>query len=256
MTAEQVRNDLRQILRQYPPAVADSLRLSPSLTTDATYLSSYPALATFLAAHPEIPRSPSFFLGAARVEWVNDSESVRRVREVSEMFAGFGLFAGLMTLLGVVGWLLKSVIHHQRWKRALKVQADAHARLLERFSSTEDVLAYAQSPAGRPFLESGAPMDSAGQTVNAPISRILWSVQVGTVFTMLGLGLYLCSATTAPGSSLGADPGFAAASPFLFMLGTVTTAAGVGFLLSSLVSYVLSKRLGLLAPIPPESSHA
>src|SRR5262245_22732074 len=66
MTAEQVRNDLRQILRQYPPSVADSLRLSPSLTTDATYLSSYPALAAFLSAHPEIPRSPSFFLGAAR----------------------------------------------------------------------------------------------------------------------------------------------------------------------------------------------
>ena len=50
------------------------------------------------------------------------------------MFAGFGLFVGLMTLLGVVGWLLRSVIHHQRWKRALKVQSDAHAKLLERCS--------------------------------------------------------------------------------------------------------------------------
>jgi hypothetical protein len=256
MTAEQVRTELRQLLRQYPPSVADTLRLSPSLTTDSAYLSSYPALSAFLAAHPEIPRSPSFYLGAARVEWANDSESVRRVQEVSEMFASFGLFVGLMTLLGVVGWLLRSIIHHQRWKRALKVQADAHAKLLERCSSTEDVLAYAQSPAGRHFLQSGAPLETVSQAVSAPINRILWSVQVGTVFTMLGLGLYLCSATTAPGSSLGADPGFAATSPFFYMLGTVTAAAGVGFLLSSLISYALSKRLGLLAPAPPESSHA
>ena len=48
------------------------------------------------------------------------------------MFAGFAVFAGLMTLLGVFAWLLRSMIDHQRWKRALKVQADAHTKLLER----------------------------------------------------------------------------------------------------------------------------
>ena len=123
------------------------------------------------------------------------------------MFAGFAVFAGLMTLLGVLAWLLKSMIDHQRWKRALKVQADAHTKLLERLSSTDEVLAYAQSPAGRHFLESGAPLDARRRDVSAPVGRILWSVQMGMVMTILGLGLFFCSASFAPGSRLGADPG-------------------------------------------------
>ena len=83
---------------------------------------------------------------------------------------GLAVFLGLMTLLGVFAWLIKSMIDHQRWKRALKVQADAHTKLLERLSSTEDVLTYAQSPAGRHFLESRAPHEGVRRDVGAPIA--------------------------------------------------------------------------------------
>jgi hypothetical protein len=77
---------------------------------------------------------------------------------------------------------------------------------------------------------------------------------MGMVMTLLGLGLFVCSASFAPGSRLGADPGLADVSPFLFLLGAVTLSVGLGFLLSSLMSYLLSRRLGLIET--PESSHA
>jgi hypothetical protein len=251
-SALETRNRLHELLRQYPPAVSDVLRLSPRLLTEPSYLEPYPVLAGFLAERPDIAQNPGFYLGTARQVW--DTDAARRARAVDEIFAGFGVFAGLMTLLGVVVWLLRSMMDHQRWKRALKVQADAHTKLVERLSSTEDVLAYAQSPAGRHFLESGAPLEAPRRDVSAPLGRILWSVQMGMVMTVLGLGLFYCSSSFASGSRLGADAGLADASPFLFLLGSVTMSVGVGFLLSALMSYLLSRRLGLIGT--PESSHA
>ena len=76
---------------------------------------------------------------------------------------------------------------------------------------------------------------------------------MGMVTTVLGAGLFYCSVRFAPGSKLGADAGLADASPFLFLLGAVTM-VGLGFLLSSLMAYVLSRRLGLIGA--QESSHA
>jgi hypothetical protein len=252
--ADQIRGRLRELLRQYPPGVADVLRLSPRLLSEASYLEPYPALAAFLAEHPDVAQNPGFYVGTARQDWDSDNGATRRSRAVGEMFAGFAVFAGLMTLLGVLAWLLKSMLDHQRWKRALRVQAEAHTKLVERLSSTDDVLAYAQSAAGRHFLESGAPLEGRRPDVSAPVGRILWSVQMGMVMTILGLGLFYCSARFAAGWNLGADTGLADASPFLFLIGAVTMSVGLGFLFSALLSYALSRRLGLIGT--PESSHA
>ena len=49
--AQQTREELRQVLRGYPPSVAQVLRLDPTLAGREDYLSSYPALAAFLAQH-------------------------------------------------------------------------------------------------------------------------------------------------------------------------------------------------------------
>lgn len=244
--AEETREVLRDLLRQYPPAVSEVLRLSPSLASDSGYLQPYPALSGLLAAHPEILRNPSFYFGSARPgEWDEPSDATRRARIVSGMFADFGVFAGLMTLLGVMAWLLRSTIEHQRWKRALKVQADAHAKLLDRLATTDEVLAYAQTPAGRQFLESGAPAPATRRDVSPPIGRILWSVQMGMVVAAGGLGLFFCAARFA------ADPELAEASPFLFLLGTVALAVGLGALGAAAISFVLSRRLGLFPSAEP-----
>ena len=59
---------------------------------------------------------------------------------------------------------------------------------MDRFTANEDLLAYMQTPAAQRFLES-APLslEAPSRPVGAPLSRILWSVQVGVV---LGAGAH------------------------------------------------------------------
>src|SRR5665213_2945891 len=60
--AERTRERLRTNFRQYPPSLADVLRLDPSLLTNDAYLAPYPELAMFIKQHPNIPHNPGFFV--------------------------------------------------------------------------------------------------------------------------------------------------------------------------------------------------
>src|SRR5215212_5762619 len=62
-TARDTRERLREIFEQYPPSVAQVLRLDPSLLAKPDYLALYPTLATYLGQHPEVAHNPVFFLG-------------------------------------------------------------------------------------------------------------------------------------------------------------------------------------------------
>lgn len=246
-SANATRQRLQEVLRQYPPTVHDVLRLSPSLGSNASFLQPYPALSAFLTAHPEVLSNPSFYFGTRWVpDWEDATPAARRARAAKEMFGGMAAFIGLMSLLGVVTWFAHGIVAHLRWKRALRVQADAHAKILERLTNTEDVLTYVQTPAARRFLESGAPADPGPRGVTVPIARILWSVQMGTVMAVVGVGVFALAAR------LARDEAFGDMSPILSVVGTVILCVGVGFLLSALVSYLLSRRLGLLAPTEPQ----
>src|SRR5436190_2030875 len=61
--ANETKERLREIFQQYPPSVAQVLRLDPSMLTRPDYLATYPTLAAFLAQHPEVAHNPVFFLG-------------------------------------------------------------------------------------------------------------------------------------------------------------------------------------------------
>src|SRR5205823_8271480 len=60
--AEELRQQLERLLDQYPPSLARVLRLDPTLLTNPSYLQPYPALATFIQQHPEVPHNPAYFL--------------------------------------------------------------------------------------------------------------------------------------------------------------------------------------------------
>ena len=63
--AQETKERLREIFQQYPPSVAQVLRLDPSLLTRPDYLAPYPTLAAFLSQHPEVAHNPVFFVGGA-----------------------------------------------------------------------------------------------------------------------------------------------------------------------------------------------
>lgn len=248
--ARETRDRLTELLRQYyPPALAQVLRLDPTLLANEAYLKPYPVLAAYLAQHPEIARGPAFFLG----EWYerrDESVEQRRLSAAEGLMTGMLVLTGLVTFMGLVAWLIKTAFDHRRWLRLSRIQTEAHTKVLDRLTSNEDLLAYIQTPAGRRFLES-APLSLEGGPVaaGAPVSRILWSVQAGAVAAAVGVGFLFVSRRMA------ADPtGFADASPALFLMGSVVMAAGIGFILSAGAAYALSRRLGLLQA--PESTNA
>ncbi len=235
-SSEETRSAFRQVLGKYPPQVGRVLKLDPSLFSNASYLATYPALAEFVARHPEVKSTPAFFLEGI---WLsNDSPMTASERIWSDMMEGIAIFMSIFLVAGTLIWLIRTLIEHRRWSRLSRTQVEVHGKLMDRLQSNEDLLAYMQTPAGKRFLESAPiPLDAtpAPRAVNAPISRILWSVQVGLILAMGGFGLQIISRSIDKSAS----------EPFLAM-GTLAVAIGFGFILSAIVSFVMSKRLGLI----------
>jgi hypothetical protein len=243
--AERTREALYSLLQRYPPSLGRVLKLDSSLLTNAGYLAPYPGLATFLTQHPEIARNPAYFLeriNSSPFESFNDP--VRRRREdLFNLLAGFVAFLVFLVVTSVVIWIIRMIIAQRRWNRVSKVQFDTHSKLLDRFTSNEDLLAYIQTPAGKRFLESAPIPLEETPSISAPFSRILWSVQAGVVLMIAGLGaLYV--------SSRFIDE----AAQFFMVIGVMTSALGGGFIISAIAAYILSRRLGLLEP--PAAGHA
>jgi hypothetical protein len=235
-SAFETREQLQRLLRQYPPTVLGVLRVDPALLANTQYLSLYPALAAFLARHPEIAHNPGFFVGNSYGGYVIErTPQMRAVNAMQAILAGLALFLGFVLVVGLTAWGLRTFVEHRRWLRVSKIQTDAHSKLLDRLTSNEDLLAYIQSPAGRQFLEA-APFPTLPKppAISAPINRILWSVQAGVVLVLAGAGLWV-------GRGFVVDelaPGFSVMAVMIMFL-------GAGFVISALVAYALSKMLGL-----------
>ena len=217
--------------------MAQVLRLDPSLLTRPEYLSTYPSLAAFLAEHPEVAHNAVFFIGDSRPGGADRGPN-QAIRAVQEAMAGLAFFLAFMTILGVLVWLARSAIEYRRWLRATTIQTDAHMKLVDRLASNEDLLAYMQSSAGQRFLSSSpAALDVVPRSVGAPLNRILWAVQAGVVLAAAGAGLWLAKANVVE-----------EAAQVLQVLSLLAMALGVGFVVSALLSYALSRQFGLMEP--------
>ncbi len=232
----ETREALQAVLGKYPPQVAKVLKLDPALFGNQAYLANYPALATFVAQHPEIAHTPAFYLESVWIplDMAPESPTERVWRDTMQ---GVSIFMVMLLVTGGFVWLVRTVIEHRRWSRLTRTQSEVHNKLLDRFTSNEEVLAYMQTTGGKRFLESAPiPMDSGPRAVSAPISRMLWSVQVGLILAAAGAGLQY----------VGRGVEKTVAQPLMAM-GVLAVAIGVGFLVSAFVSFILSKRLGLFA---------
>jgi hypothetical protein len=243
--ARETRERVREILNQYPPSVGQVLRLDPSLMSKPDYMASYPTLAAFVAQHPQVVHNPAFFIGDPRFEFQETGRGAA-LRVVENVFDGAMFLIGVVSFFTLVGWLGRALIDYRTWQRASKIQADAHAKLVDRLTSNEDLLAYLQSPAGqRATMPSTRPgLDIAMRAVGAPVNRILWSVQAGVVLAAGGLGLWFAKASV-----------IEEAAQALNVVAVLAVALGVGFVASALVAYGLSRQLGLLES-EPRSTHA
>lgn len=233
------RQRLNELLLQLPPTVGEVLRRDPTLA-NPEYLAPYPTLVSFLQQHPEITRNPSYFFSGFRLTAEPQDRPYQMFRTVTD---GFGFLIIFGALLGSFIWLVRSIVEQRRWLRVSRTQAEAHTKLLDRFASNDELLAYIQTPAGRRFLESGPLMTETEPSKGvgaAPLSRIIMSLQAGVVLTSLGIGFWI--AQTRFPEDMG--EGF-------FIIGTLATALGIGFAVSAGLAYLISSRFGLVAPPPP-----
>ena len=124
-----------------------------------------------------------------------------------------------------IAWTIFSAI--RRFKIA-KLQAEVQAKLLDKVGSAQDLLAYAQTEAGREMLES------LKVERHSPHARIIGALQTSIVMICLGAGFLFLR-----GRITGTEEGF-------LVFGTLATMLGIGFGLSAMASYYLSKSFGLL----------
>jgi hypothetical protein len=142
---------------------------------------------------------------------------------------------GLSAFFVAVVWIIRVTLDNRRWNKMVKVQTETHAKLLDRFASSQEMLAYVQSEAGKKFLEAPMFEDQRRQVSILPFNRILWSVQVGIIVAVFGAGVLALRGRVPADSDLGFQ-----------VLGTLILTLGIGFLASGGVSYVLAKHFGLL----------
>lgn len=155
-------------------------------------------------------------------------------RVMDQMIPFFAFVGVTLAIL----WILRAALDHRRWNRMVRVQAETHSKLLDKFGSSQEMLAYIESEAGKRFLEAPIFESQARQSIALPYGRILWSVQVGIIATVLGIGILI---------SRGWLPNTDAALGFE-IFGTLTITLGLGFLVSGGVSYLLARYMGLAQP--------
>jgi hypothetical protein len=238
------------------------LRLSPTLTTvvshDPSLLANHeyvaknnPQLAAFLTAHPEVARNPEYYLfshlphepggsddALERAVWPDVYRVQNNASQFQEFTHDLGPLLAFLGFLFALFWMIRMLVENRRWGKVFKLQSDVHGRLIDKFSTNQELAAYMETDAGRRFLEA-APiavnLDKNPRVPNA-VARVLTPLQIGIVMVLLGTGFLLLRQA---GPDLD-EP--------MLIFGTIVLMPGIGFILSAGISWLLAVRLGLMPP--------
>jgi hypothetical protein len=252
------RVELLKLLRM-SPTLTTVVAHDPSLLANQDYVArNNPQLAQFLAAHPEIARNPEFYLfthltpedggpdqALERAVWP-ELRQPSHERSAAQEFAGdMPPVIALVCFLAVLSWLVRQFLENRRWGRIFKLQSEVHGKLIDKFSSNQELALYMGTEAGKRFLEA-APIPvgfEPEQRMPNAVARVLTPLQIGIVLVLLGAGFFLLR-----------HAGSEMATPML-VLGTLAMMPGFGFIISAGVTWVLATRLGLMPEnfAPPNS---
>ena len=236
-SSHEVRSDFGNLLRQSPNELATILALDPTLLSNDAFLAGYPELSRFVAEHPEVRRNPRFFLS----EFSPSEGGFENTLEPFLIFATFAVIAF------AISWLIRTLIDHRRWSRLARTQSEVHNKILERFGTSDALLEYMRSPAGARFLESAPiPVHAVQPGQGGAIGRALASIQLGLIIAAGAIGMLFVSGRFDTETAQG-----------FYALGVIGLCIGGGFIVSAVVSIVLSRRLGLWqGPVAAPASEA
>jgi hypothetical protein len=212
------------------PEIAHEVVDNPTALTDQNYLKDHPAMQAFLENHPQVKDDPRAFISPRNFR----VESPRS--ELSEFMSDLAPLAAFAFALLAITWIIRTLFENRRWNRSFKMHEEVHTKLIEKFASGQDFNSYIQSEGGRRLLEWTPPATgTTSRGLPNPIGRIFWSLQAGLVLALVGVGMLLLRSHM-----------MASDAPPLLVFGTLALTVGAGFILSALISYGLSRHLGLI----------
>ena len=143
----------------------------------------------------------------------------------------FNAFIPMVVSVGffaLVAWIVFVIADGRRRREQLKVTSEFNAKILEKMGSTAEFGAFLETEGGKRLLKS--------LTVEGPSAktRMLGATQTGIVCTSIGVAMLILGGI------------FYYLRDGLWVMGGIITACGIGFIVSTLASYRLSKSLGLL----------
>jgi len=247
-----IANTQEQLLKllRLSPVLTTVVAHDPSLLADQAYVErNNPELAQFLVDHPDIAKNPEFYLfshleqghgrrdqALERAVWPDLVPQVQFHTGAAEVIDKAVPLVGLPVFFFIAFLIIRLFVEGHRWNRSFKLQSEVHSRLIDKFSSSQDLAAYMQTDAGKRFLEaSPAPLgaDIGARMPNA-VARILTPLSAGVVLVLSGIGFYLLR-HAGPDMEVG-----------MTVLGTLALMPGIGFILSAGATWAVAQRLGLL----------
>jgi hypothetical protein len=136
------------------------------------------------------------------------------------------------SLFFMVGFIVFVIVDGYRRRQQTRVYTEFHGKLLDRIGSAKEFGEFFSSDAGDRFLSALSSSDAA-----APQLRILRSLQIGLVLLAVGIGFFILVDQRT--FTIEAVDG-------LMVMATAATAIGAAMLVSTAMSYLLSKRMGLI----------
>jgi len=233
------------------PTLTEVVETDPSLLADQEYVTrTNPQLAQFLELHPEVTRNPDFYLFAnlpqqhgRHVENLSRRTGGRDTRnDDAESRRRFMLnvlqLPMFVVIIGAFAWLIRMLLQNRRWTRVFRMQSEVHAKLLDRFASSEELLQYMNTEPGRRFLEAAPiPIEfEHDRRLPGGLGRVLAPLQIGIVLTLLGAGLLMLHRSEHQPD----------VSQALMIFGMITMMPGIGFIISAIITWRISTHLGLM----------
>jgi hypothetical protein len=143
------------------------------------------------------------------------------MEEIAPVFAMIGMFI-------MIVYLVRISSDNRRRRQQSQNQFDLQNKLLDKFGTSQELLEYLRSDSGQEFVHC-APIERPN-----PYGRILSSVQWGIVLLTAGAASLFLRNQIADGFE-----GFS-------VFGAFGVALGVGFLISAVVAFMLSKTWGVI----------
>ncbi|HUB52350.1 MAG TPA: hypothetical protein VL986_09400 [Terracidiphilus sp.] len=245
----EIQTQFLKLLR-LSPILTSVVARDPSLLSDQAYVEhNNPELAQYMAAHPDIAKNPDFYLfsqlkgeGGDREEalertvWPDLAPRPYHQNGAAELADKFIPMVVVITIFGALVLIIRSLVESRRWNRTFKMQSEVHSRLIDKFSTNQELAAYMETEAGKRFLEA-APIATGinpGPYVPNVVARVLTPLQIGFVMVLLGIGFIMLR-------HVGDDT-----AESMMITGTVMLMPGIGFILSAGATWAVAHRLGLM----------